>query len=77
MHQNKKATREIIKTGITKSPESATWTLEDAKERTIDLLEWVWLSSPFKTKKATFFVEKLDDLLYEIQKEAKREQKEN
>lgn len=64
----KTISREVISSEIG-FPKIHKLTASQVKTNIIDLITWVWLCSSFDEAKATGIVEKLDDVVFEIEKE--------
>ena len=50
-------------------PEQSRLSANAVRNRLIDIITWVWLGSSFDSKKATDLVERLDDIVFEIEDE--------
>lgn len=48
------------------------WSNEEAQDNAIELLWWVWLRSDLDTTDATDCVEKIDDVIFAIEKLEKK-----
>lgn len=54
---------------------TAGWSNQKVKGKLLDILEWIWLTAEWDTKKAEECVYKLDDVMFEIEQLIKHDKK--